>query len=68
MMLLYTGPEAKKKIGAPGKGIRKPNLGKYRVFVQSKCTGNRHLDKETSVLYEVSIITSIHTVYYYYVY
>ena len=42
-------------LGVPGKGIRNPyaDKEKWRVFVQSNCTGNRHLDKGTIVLYEV---------------
>ena len=42
-------------LGVPGRGIRNPYADKkqWRVFVQSTCTGNRHLDKDTMVLYEV---------------
>jgi hypothetical protein len=42
-------------LGVPEKGIRNPysDKKKWRVFVQSSCTGNRHLDKDTMVLYEV---------------
>jgi hypothetical protein len=42
-------------LGVPGKGIINPyaDKKKWRVFVQSSGTGNRHLDKDTMVLYEV---------------
>lgn len=41
-------------IGAPGKGIEKPQLKKYRVFVQSKgILGVRPLGQQNLVLYEV---------------
>ena len=33
--------------------IRKPNLPDWRVFVQSKYLGSRHLAAGTYVLYEV---------------
>ena len=45
-------------LGVPGRGIRNPyaDKKKWRVFVQSSCTGNRHLDKDIMVLYEVTKI------------
>ena len=50
---MFTGPGAKTLIGAPGRGISKPDLPEWRVFVQSKYHGARHLDAGTLVLYEV---------------
>ena len=48
-------------IGAPGEKIKKPELKKYRVFVQSKGIGNRPLEVASLVLYEVSLINwSLH--------
>lgn len=43
-------------IGAPGEGIKKPNLKKYRVFVQSKGIGVRPLGPNSLVFYEVKNI------------
>ena len=51
---LYTGKTAIDMIGAPGEGINKPKLKKYRVFVQSKGIGVRPLQSNSLVLYEVS--------------
>ena len=50
--ILLSGPDARYKIpGAPGIGIKAPNLKEYRVFVQSKSQGSRCLRAGTSVLY-----------------
>jgi hypothetical protein len=50
---MYTGRAAFDMIGAPGEGIKKPKLKKYRVFVQSKGIGARPLGPNSLVLYEV---------------
>ena len=53
---LFTGCKALHMIGAPGAGIPKPDeefLDVWRVFIQSKHHGARHLDPNTLVLYEV---------------
>ena len=50
---MFTGLKAKDKIGAPGKGIRRPSLEEYRVFVQNGGGGYRCLKAGTSLLYEV---------------
>ena len=49
---LLSGPHTRYLIpGAPGIGIKAPNLKKYRVFVQSKSQGSRCIRANTSVLY-----------------
>lgn len=49
-----TGPEAHKKSGvAPGERVQRPHLSKYKVFVQSKGSGARHLSAGSLLLYEV---------------
>ena len=52
---LFTGHRALYMIGAPGAGIPKPEklLREWRVFIQSRHHGARHLDPNTLVLYEV---------------
>ena len=50
---MYTGRAIFDMIGAPGERIKKPNLKKYRVFVQSKGMGYRPLISNSLVLYEV---------------
>ena len=44
-------------VGVPGDGIRNQLRGKnnWRVFIQSRCTGNRHLDRNTMLLYQVGV-------------
>lgn len=43
-------------VGMPGLGIRNQlDKTEWKVFVQSKCTGNRHLDGNTQLLYQVSL-------------
>ena len=37
------------------RNVPKPNLPKWKVFVQSRYLGCRHLDGNTTVLYEVAI-------------
>lgn len=39
--------------GRPERNVPKPNLPNWRVFVQSKYFGCRHLDAKSYVLYEV---------------
>ena len=48
-------------IKAPGKNIPKPDLADWRVFVQSKHYGSRHLTCKSLVLYEVTIKLSLHS-------
>ena len=50
---MFTGLKAKEMIGAPGKGVSRPSLNKYRVFVQNGGGGQRCLKQGTSLLYEV---------------
>ena len=53
---MFTGPGVMGMIpGAPGIGVTRPDLPEWRVFVQSKYLGARHLDAGTLVLYEVII-------------
>ena len=50
---MYSGKNASKKIGAPGKKVMRPNIPGYKVFVQSKGIYHRRLKKDTEILYEV---------------
>ena len=54
---MFTGPVAMHMIGAPGGGITLPTAvgEKWRVFVQSRHYGVRHIPRHTTVLYKVSI-------------
>lgn len=52
---MFTGPGAKALIGAPRWEISKPDLPEWRVFVQSKYYGARHLDGDTLVLYGIEV-------------
>jgi hypothetical protein len=42
-------------VGGPGAGIPKPDklLHDWKVFIQSRHLGARHLELETQVLYQV---------------
>lgn len=57
---MFTGENAQKFIGAPSKALRRPNIPKYRVFIQSKGIGRRPLLKGTSILYEVYTGLALH--------
>ena len=54
---MFTGPVVKQMIGAPGRDITLPReIGEeWRVFVQSKHHGVRHIHKHTAILYKVTI-------------
>lgn len=47
--------KVREKMGIPGEEVLKPQkiLKTYKVFVQSRGTGARHLDKDSAVLYKV---------------
>ena len=51
---LYTGPKTLQMIGAPSHKVKRPELVKYRVFVQNAGGGARCVKGGTYVLYEVS--------------
>lgn len=57
---MFTGPKVLAMIGAPGSGITLPeSVGvKWRVFVQSRHYGVRHVFRGTTILYKVSNDTS----------
>ena len=50
---MFTGPAAHFMIGAPGREIDRPDLKKFRVFVQSLFKGSRYIHGNTLLLYEV---------------
>ena len=49
---LFTGPEVKRRVGAPGAKIRRPDLEGYRVFIQNVGAGTRSLESGTCLLYD----------------
>ena len=54
---MYTGTGACQLINAPGKDLDPPSHGlrnQYRIFVQSRSPGNRHLQAGTLLLYKVN--------------
>ena len=48
----FTGEKARLMVGAPAKGIRRPNISGWKVFVQNKSRGARFLQKDSLVLYD----------------
>ena len=40
-------------IGAPAKGIRKPNIHGWKVFIQNKSQGARFLQKDSHLFYDM---------------
>ena len=53
---MFIGPVVMQMIGAPGLGITlpKPVVKNWRVFVQSRHHGVRHIPRNTAVLYKVN--------------
>jgi hypothetical protein len=52
---LHSGPDARYRIPqAPDIQIKRPNLAKYRVFVQSKSQGSRCLRAGDVILYNIT--------------
>ena len=47
----FTGEKACLMVGAPAKGIRRPNIRGWKVFVQDKSQGARFLQKGSFLLY-----------------
>ena len=57
---MYTGAAACNKIGAPGKGIRRPpDDFQYTVFVQNKSRGSRCLLEGTILLYKKNVCAQL---------
>ena len=52
---MVTGPLAHTLIGAPGQNIERPQLPRWRVFVQSTYSGSRFIKDDTHLLYEVKL-------------
>lgn len=52
---LFTGRKALHMVGGPGAGIPKPDklLQDWKVFIQSRHHGARHIEPGTQVLYQV---------------
>ena len=64
---LFTGSAACHKIGAPGKGIRRPPPEfEYTVFIQNTSRGSRCLMKGTTLFYKkIQRYDSVHCSLYY---
>ena len=50
---MVSGPLALTLIGAPGLNIERPQLPKWRVFVQSTYAGSRFIKADSNILYQV---------------
>ena len=61
---LYTGPKTLQMSGTPSHKVKRPELVKYRVFVQNAGGGARCVKGGTYVLYEVSLYDHTHEVVY----
>ena len=51
---MFTGPEAKDMIGAPGHHVNNPHLEKYRVFIQNSGGGQRSINVGEYLLYDTT--------------
>ena len=52
---MITGALALTLIGAPGQNIERPQLPKWRVFVQSTYSGSRFIKADSYLLYQVML-------------